>query len=258
MDEITAVSSHNMASRVSLNDTVNEHFPNYKSSNVQFTSSNGAPVNGGVFKGNAVGGNLTNGQSANINGIDEASINGVPGISYNGQVPIAICGMACRLPGGLRTPEEVWEFILAKRDAGFRVPESRYNISAYYSPTGKPGTISTEYGYLLDESVDLGALDTSFFTLPRSEVERSDPQQRLMLEVARECFEDAGVTNWRCRTIGCYIGNFGEDWVDIFAKETQQWGLHRIVGTGDFVISNRLSYEFDINGPRYICSSGCL
>lgn len=180
------------------------------------------------------------------------STNGVHKESPDIPNPIAICGMACRLPGGLTTPQELWEFVLAKRNARGRVPESRYNISAYYSAVPKPGTISTEYGCFLDESVDLGALDTSFFTLPRTEVERADPQQRLMLEVARECFEDAGLTDWRGKTIGCYVGNFGEDWVEMFAKEPQQWGMHRIVGTGDFVISNRLSYEFDIKGPRYV------
>ncbi|KAI1388535.1 putative polyketide synthase [Hypoxylon trugodes] len=184
------------------------------------------------------------------------SINGTGG-TYSPMMPIAICGMACRLPGGLSSPEELWDFVLAKKNARGRVPESRYNISAYYSATPKPGAISTEYGHFLDDSVDLGALDTSFFTLPRTEVERADPQQRLMLEVSRECFEDAGVTNWRGKTIGCYIGNFGEDWNEMFVKEPQQWGMHRIVGTGDFVISNRLSYEFDIKGPSMTIRTAC-
>lgn len=142
-------------------------------------------------------------------------VNGHNGVSHGVPEPIAICGMACRLPGGLASAQELWDFVLAKKDARCRVPASRYNVSSYYSTTLKPGTVSTEYGNFLDESVDLGALDTSFFTLPRTEVERADPQQRLMLEVARECFEDAGVTNWRGKTIGCYIGNFGEDWVEL-------------------------------------------
>lgn len=50
-----------------------------------------------------------------------------------------------------------------------RVPSSRYNVAAFYDPTGKPGTVVTEYGYFLDE--DIGALDTSFFSMPRMEVE---------------------------------------------------------------------------------------
>ena len=216
-------------------------------------------VDRSALNGGAMNGHLSNGlpemnHSAESNGVNDKLSNGIHNLSHEGQTPMAICGMACRLPGGLTTPEEAWEFLLAKKSGQCRVPESRYNISSYYSATPKPGTISTEYGYFLDESVDLGALDTSFFTLPRTEVERADPQQRLMLEVARECFEDAGVTNWRGKTIGCYIGNFGEDWIEMFSKEPQQYGIHRIVGTGDYVISNRLSYEFDIRGPRYFSS----
>lgn len=174
------------------------------------------------------------------------------GSSVKGMMPIAICGMALRLPGGLASPQDLWKFLLAKGDARGRVPKSRYNVSAFHSTDGKPGTVATEYGYFLDENVDLGALDTSFFSMTRSEVERADPQQRLLLEVARECFEDAGVTNWRGKTIGCYVGSFGEDWIEMFAKEPHQHGIHRVVGVGDFALSNRLSYEMDLQGPRYV------
>ena len=223
-------------------------------STLNVVSMNGHPTNGlsadHFTNANGSNGTLTNGSHALSNGSNGTLTNGSHKLNHNGEVPMAVCGMACRLPGGLTTPEEAWEFLLAKKDGRCRVPETRYNISSYYSATPKPGTTSTEYGYFLDESVDLGALDISFFTLPRTEVERADPQQRLMLEVAREAFEDAGVTNWRGKTIGCYIGNFGEDWIEMFSREPQQYGMHRIVGTGDFVISNRLSYEFDIKGPR--------
>lgn len=58
--------------------------------------------------------------------------------------PMAICGMALRLPGGVTSPEDFWNFLIEKRDARSRIPESRYNIAAYHSKTGKPGTIKTE------------------------------------------------------------------------------------------------------------------
>lgn len=166
-----------------------------------------------------------------------------------GEIPFAICGLALRLPGGLRTPQQFWEFLLAGGDARTRVPESRYNISAFYDPDGKPASVPTEYGYFLDD--DLRALDTSFFSMPRSEAERASPEQRLMLEVARECLEDAGETDWRGRSIGCYMGNFGEDWCEMFARESQGWGQYRATGYGDFVLSNRISYELGLRGPRF-------
>ena len=218
----------------------------------------GSDINGTTTTVHLAEGLRTNGNSTNgvhMNG-DSTNMNGSNGVSasevhYNGQIPIAICGMACRLPGGLATPDGLWDFLLAKKDGRCRVPETRYNIDSYYSNMKKPGTVSTQYGYFLDENVDVGALDMSFFTMARSEVERADPQQRLMLEVAREAFEDAGVTDWRGKRIGAYIGNFGEDWLEMLGKESQPWGIHRISGSGDFVVANRLSYEFDLQGPRY-------
>ncbi|KAI1209352.1 fatty acid synthase S-acetyltransferase [Annulohypoxylon truncatum] len=216
--------------------------------------SNGVKTNGNPTNGESLNEWLKNGHHTNGHNVADVPVCSNTG---SGTMPIAICGMALRLPGGLTTPQELWEFLLTKGDARSRVPQTRYNLSAFYSPTGKPGTVFTEHGYFLDESVDLGALDTSFFTMPRTEVERADPQQRLLLEVARECFEDAGVTNWRGKTIGCYVGNFGEDWLEMFTKETQQWGLHRVVGTGDFVLSNRISYEMDLRGPSMTIRTGC-
>lgn len=167
------------------------------------------------------------------------------------QEPIAICGMSVRLPGGLHSPQQLWDFLIAKGDARGPVPKSRYDASAYCSDSEmpKPGSIKTEYGYFLDDSIDLASIDTSFFSMAKVDVERMDPHQRQMLEVARECLEDAGIS-WKGRPIGCYMGSFGEDWVEMFAKEDQQYGLYRVTGYGDFMLSNRISYEMDLTGPR--------
>ena len=114
--------------------------------------------------------------------------------------PIAICGMALRLPGGLESPQDLWDFLLAKGDARSRVPESRYNVSAYHSDSGRPGSIATQYGYFLDDSVKLGSLDATRFSLSRAELEFADPQQRRMLEVVREAFDDAGEVDFKVST----------------------------------------------------------
>lgn len=174
-------------------------------------------------------------------------------------IPIAICGMACRLPGNLTTPQQLWDFLLAKGDARSRVPASRYNIDGFLDEdrTGNPGSIKTAHGYFLDESEDLANFDTSFFNLSRNELERVDPHQRQMLEVAREAIDDAGEVGWRGKNIGCYMGSFGEDWVELFAKEAQQHGLYRVTGYGDFVLSNRVSYEMDLKGPSMTIRTGC-
>src|SRR5437763_15747242 len=115
---------------------------------------------------------------------------------------------------------------------------------------GRNGAIKTEYGYFLDE--DLTCLDTSFFSISKNELEKADPQQRQLLEVVRECLESAGEVNYRGKLIGCYVGTFGEDWLQMCAKETQHMGGYIVSGHGDLMISNRVSYEYDFQGPRYV------
>ena len=215
-----------------------------KNENMNGAGTNGLYVNGEKPKDKNVNGEKT----------DELYVNGeqANGTETNTQSPVAICGMALRLPAGLKTPQQLWEFLLSEGDARGRVPSSRYNVAAFHDRTGKHGTVITEHGYFLEE--DIGVLDTSFFSMPRMEVERTDPQQRLMLEAVRECFEDAGEPAWAGKRIGCYMGSLGEDWCEMFARETQNWGPYRYTGYGDFTLSNRVSYEMNLQGPRFVYS----
>ena len=163
--------------------------------------------------------------------------------------PMAIVGMGMRLPGGVKNGEAFWDLLVNKRNGQCLVPGDRYNIEAFYSPSGKPGTVKTKHGYFLQDS-ELQHLDTSFFSMNRSEVDRLDPQQRMLLEVVWECMESGGQVGWRGKNIGCYVGVFGEDWLDLAAKDTQHLGMYRITGSGDFALANRVSYEYNLGGPR--------
>ncbi|KAL8700931.1 MAG: hypothetical protein Q9224_000733 [Gallowayella concinna] len=177
-------------------------------------------------------------------------------------IPIAICGMALRLPGGSASPQEFWDFLINKGDGRSRVPESRYNVSAYHTKDKRPGAIATEYGYFLDDSVKLGAFDSSRFSLSRSELEYADPQQRRLLEVVREAFDDAGDVSFRGKAIGCYVGNMGEDWGEMMNRDPLSHGANRIDGYNDWMLGNRISYEFGLQGPsmtiRTACSSALI
>lgn len=163
--------------------------------------------------------------------------------------PIAIVGMAMRLPGKVNDADAFWKFLVEKRTGLCDVPKDRFNIDGFYDPSGKPGTLKMKQGYYLQD-VNLQDFDTSFFSLSKTELERLDPQQRQLLEVTYECMENSGATSWRGSNIGCYVGVFGEDWQDLNAKETQHRGGYRVTGYGDFVLGNRVSYEFDLGGPR--------
>jgi acyl transferase domain-containing protein len=77
-----------------------------------------------------------------------------------------------------------------------------------------------------------------------------DPQQMQLLEVAWECMENSGQTKWQGKKIGCYVGVFGEDWHELTAKEPQRVSRVHAFANGGFTLSNRVSYEFDLKGPR--------
>ena len=156
--------------------------------------------------------------------------------------------MGMRLPGNVNSCESLWDFLIEKGDGRCLVPDGRYNIDAFYSAEPKAGVVKSRYGYFLNTS--LGHLDTSFFSMSRGEVAKLDPQQRMLLEVVRECFENAGETAWRGKQIGCYVGVYGGDWLDMNGRDTQNSGAYRLTGIGDFVLSNRISYEYDLKGPR--------
>ena len=162
---------------------------------------------------------------------------------------VAIIGMAMRLPGRVTSSEELWEFLSQKKSGLCDVPEDRFNINGFYDPSGTQGTIPVNKGYFLQD-VELQHFDANVFPIPMTELERLDPGQRQLLQVAFECLENAGVTSWRGSNTGCYIGEFGEDWADISAQETQQRGIYRCTGLSDFAFANRLSYELDLQGPR--------
>ena len=188
-----------------LTGAVNGH-PNGHSSDLNSSHTNGH-----------VNGHVNGHQNGHTNGVNGNGVAHSPNPSLpqkDSPVPIAICGMALRLPGGLESPQDLWDFLLAKGDARSRVPESRYNISAYHSDSGRPGTIATQYGYFLDDNVKLGSLDAARFSLSRAELEFADPQQRRMLEVVREAFDDAGEIDFK-------VSASHKDWVEVLVTESR-------------------------------------
>ncbi|KAL8735777.1 MAG: hypothetical protein Q9166_000641 [cf. Caloplaca sp. 2 TL-2023] len=108
--------------------------------------------------------------------------------------PIAICGMACRLPGGIDSDSSFWRMMIEKRSGQTpKVPKSRFNIDAHYheSPE-RPGSFNVAGGYFLDGQPE--DFDPTFFNITPIEAQWLDPQQRKMLEVSYECLVSAGVT----------------------------------------------------------------
>ncbi|KAH8759973.1 hypothetical protein F5883DRAFT_681694, partial [Diaporthe sp. PMI_573] len=205
---------------------------------------------------NGLSNGITNGLSnGHSNGHVNGNNHGLNHAPNPDPVPVAICGMAMRLPGGIRDDEALYQFLVNKRDARSETPSDRYNAEAYYSPHGKQGTVITKHGYFLS-GVDLAQFDHSMFTVAATEAELMDPCQRLTLEVVREALERAG-EDWRGKAIGTYVGMFTEDWQEIHHKESDFFHPYLMMGTLDFALANRISYEYDLRGPSVMYKTAC-
>ncbi|KAJ5629451.1 Acyl transferase/acyl hydrolase/lysophospholipase [Penicillium herquei] len=168
--------------------------------------------------------------------------------------PIAIIGMGLRLPTGIRSGEQFWDYLINKGDGVCEVPSSRYNIDSFYHAE-KPHSVRARKAFFLEE--DPAHFDAAFFSISKHEAARLDPQQRLLLEVVWECLENSGTTNWEGKDIGCYVGVFGEDWVELAYGDSQSIDRYHALSTGPYALANRISYEYDIQGPSMTIHSGC-
>ncbi|KAE8368553.1 hypothetical protein BDV27DRAFT_153933 [Aspergillus caelatus] len=164
----------------------------------------------------------------------------VNGKQQSHPVPIAICGMGMRLPGGINNASKLYDFLRTKKDARQPIPKDRFGNDGFYDPHRRPCSLPIDHGYWLDDE-DLTRFDPSLFSMSLAEVEKLDPQQRVLLEVVRETFENAGETGWRGKSIGCYVGSFGEEWNNIHAKDSHNRGFLSITGYMDLTQANRIS-----------------
>jgi acyl transferase domain-containing protein len=158
-------------------------------------------------------------------------------------MPVAICGMGMRLPGGIRHESDLYEFLVGKQDARTKMPQSRYNIDAYYSEHSKAGSVGSRHGYFLGD-VDLTKFDLSMFTMTAAEATCLDPSQRLLLEVVREALESAGEGDYRGQNIGTYASVFSEEWQDLQNRDLMnEQGPYQLTGKMDFMLGNRIAYH---------------
>ncbi|WP_459546025.1 SDR family NAD(P)-dependent oxidoreductase [Nocardia sp. X0981] len=180
-------------------------------------------------------------------------------MTYADDEPVAIIGIGCRLPGGVTTPEKLWELLEHGVDAISPTPADRWDVDHFYSPKPQqPGRISARRGGYLDE---VDTFDAAFFGISGRIAEQMDPQQRLLLEVSWEAFEDAGVVPRSAagtRT-GVFIGACSQDYgaLQSAPSEVEGLGPHSATGTFMSIVSNRLSYTFDLRGPSMTIDTAC-
>jgi acyl transferase domain-containing protein len=135
----------------------------------------------------------------------------IPGPSYSTHdaAPIAIVGMACRLPGSCSSPQALWDLLKKGKRASNAIPASRFNKNAHFDGSARPETIRSSGGCFL-ENINLDEFDASFFDISREEAVSMDPQQRLLLEVVYECLENAGISldDVDGQQMGCFVGSY--------------------------------------------------
>ncbi|MCG0285572.1 type I polyketide synthase [Streptomyces sp. PSAA01] len=179
---------------------------------------------------------------------------GGPGAGAADPEPIAIIGMSCRFPGGVRSPEQLWELLTEGTDAISPLPADRgWDAGAYHPDPERTGTTYSAAGGFVDGA---GEFDAAFFGISPREAVSMDPQQRMLLELTWEAFERAGIdpASLRSSLTGTFV-----------SATTQQYGTgvsadadgYQLTGTLPSVLSGRLAYLFDLHGPTVTVDTAC-
>ncbi|KAF4341752.1 polyketide synthase [Fusarium beomiforme] len=172
--------------------------------------------------------------------------------------PIAIIGVGCRLPGGANNLDKLWELLSESRDGQTEIPKDRWNADAWFDayPDAKQAMV-TKHGYFLQE--DISQFDAKFFGISSAEAHSMDPQQRLFLMTTYEALEDAGIAveTLRGSNTAVFASIFERSYDRMGHKDLSTIGRTHLNGTGESILSNRISYCFDLRGPCMTIDTGC-
>ncbi|MEU0582040.1 type I polyketide synthase, partial [Streptomyces griseoincarnatus] len=169
--------------------------------------------------------------------------------------PIAVVSMACRLPGGIDTPEQYWDLLASGGDAVGELPPRWAELDVYDpDPEAVGKSYAREGGFIHD----VEGFDAAFFGISPREAVSMDPQQRLVLETAWEALERAGIrpdTLSESRT-GVYLGTMSSDYGEQ-GRELDAFDGYVSTGNASSVVSGRVSYTLGLQGPAVTVDTAC-
>ncbi|OGM49764.1 polyketide synthase-nonribosomal peptide synthetase hybrid [Aspergillus bombycis] len=175
------------------------------------------------------------------------------------KTPIAVVGTACRFPGDVASPSQLWELLSNPKDVLKDLDPKRLNLSSFYHHDGEHhgATGVPNKSYILED--DVYCFDAAFFNISAAEAEAMDPQQRLLLETTYEALEAAGYTLKQLRgsNTSVFIGAMTSDYHDIQARDLDTISRWHATGTSPSILSNRVSYFFDLRGPSMTINTAC-
>ncbi|KAK7994631.1 polyketide synthase [Apiospora marii] len=173
-------------------------------------------------------------------------------------MPIAIVGMACRLPGDVSTPDDFWKLLTKCRSGWSKIPKDRFNQEAYNHPNPeKKGTINSQGGYFISQ--DLEMFDPGFFDMTKKEAETMDPTQRLMLECTYEAIENAGIPKEAItgKRVGVFIGGPDNEHRMGNLRDLDDAPMYDPTGAQGAFLAGRIAYFFNLRGPTFTVDTAC-
>ncbi|KAJ5766763.1 uncharacterized protein N7511_004379 [Penicillium nucicola] len=174
--------------------------------------------------------------------------------TYDG---VAVVGMGCRVAGGVESPEQLWEFLLAQKDGSSEVPPARWEPYYNRDPRNKQILKKAITGGYFVKNLD--DFDPQFFGISPKEAEQMDPQQRVSLEVAWEALQDAGIPakSLKGTNTSVFWGVNSDDFSKLLLEDLPNVDAWMGIGTAYCGVPNRISYHLDLMGPSVAVDAAC-